>query len=123
MKKKISLLDSARRIEKRGLKIYATEGTCRFLNDNGIEAEPAYFPGDDRQPQIIDLLQKREIDLVVNIPKNLTVKELSNGYKIRRAAVDLNVPLITNTRLAAAFIRAFCEISPEEVSIKAWDEY
>ena len=123
MKQKISLLDSARRIEKRGLTVYATEGTCKFLNDNGVKALPAYFPGDDRKPQIIDLLQKKEIDLVVNIPKNLTVKELSNGYKIRRAAVDLNVPLITNTRLAAAFIRAFCEISPEDVSIKAWDEY
>ena len=123
MKQKINLLDSARRIEKRGLKIYATEGTCKFLNDNGVKATPAYFPGDRREPQIIDLLHRRDIDLVVNIPKNLTVKELSNGYRIRRAAVDLNVPLITNTRLAAAFIRAFCEISPDEVSIKAWDEY
>ena len=123
MKQKISLLDSARRIQQRGLTVYATEGTCKFLNDNGVNAKPAYFPGDDRKPQIIDLLHDREIDLVVNIPKNLTVKELSNGYKIRRAAVDLNVPLITNTRLAAAFIRAFCEISPEDVSIKAWDEY
>ena len=123
MKQKVSLLDSARRLEKRGLTVYATEGTCKFLNDNGVKALPAYFPGDERKPQIIDLLHDKEIDLVVNIPKNLTVKELSNGYKIRRAAVDLNVPLITNTRLAAAFIRAFCEIDPEEVSIKAWDEY
>ena len=123
MKQKVNLLDSARRIQKRGLAIYATEGTCKFLNDNGVKAQPAYFPGDDRSPLIIDLLHDKKIDLVVNIPKNLTVKELSNGYKIRRAAVDLNVPLITNTRLAAAYIRAFCEISPEEVSIKAWDEY
>lgn len=123
MKQKVSLLDSARRLARRGLDIYATEGTCKFLNDNGVEATAAYFPGDARQPQILDLLHDRKIDFVVNIPKNLTVKELSNGYKIRRAAVDLNVPLITNTRLAAAFIRAFCEIEPEEVGIKAWDEY
>ena len=123
MKQKVNLLDSARRIEKRGLDIYATEGTCKFLNDNGVKATPAYFPGDERTPQIVDLLHDRKIDLVVNIPKNLTVKELSNGYKIRRAAVDLNVPLITNSRLAAAFIRAFCEISPDDISIKSWNEY
>ena len=123
MKQKVSLLDSAKLIEKRGLKIYATEGTCKFLNDNGVSAIPAYFPGDERQPQIVDLLHDKEIDLVVNIPKNLTVKELSNGYKIRRAAVDFNVPLITNTRLAIAFIRAFTDIAPSEVGIKAWDEY
>ena len=88
-----------------------------------MEASPAYFPGDERQPQILDLLHAKEIDLVVNIPKNLTVKELSNGYKVRRAAVDLNVPLITNPRLAAAFIRAFCEIEESKMPIKAWDEY
>ncbi|MCH5217030.1 MAG: carbamoyl-phosphate synthase (glutamine-hydrolyzing) large subunit [Muribaculaceae bacterium] len=123
MKQKVSLLDSAKLLEKRGLKIYATEGTCKFLNDNGVSAVPAYFPGDERQPQIVDLLHDKEIDLVVNIPKNLTVKELSNGYKIRRAAVDFNVPLITNTRLAIAFIRAFTDIAPSEVGIKAWDEY
>ena len=123
MKQKVNLLDSARRVQARGLRIYATEGTCKFLRDNGVDAQPAYFPGDPRQPQIINLLHNKQIDLVVNIPKNLTVKELSNGYKIRRAAVDLNVPLITNSRLAAAYIRAFSEISPDEVSIKAWDEY
>ena len=122
-RQKVSLLDSARRIRERGLPVYATEGTCRFLNENGVEASPAYFPGDERQPQILDLLHAKEIDLVVNIPKNLTVKELSNGYKVRRAAVDLNVPLITNPRLAAAFIRAFCEIEESKMPIKAWDEY
>ena len=123
MKQKLALLDSAKRLERRNLPIYATEGTYKFLKDNGIKAEVAYFPGDDRKPQILDLLHDGKIDLVVNIPKNLTVKELSNGYKIRRAAVDFNIPLITNSRLAAAFIRAFDEISPDEVSIKAWDEY
>ena len=122
-RQKVSLLDSARRIQERGLPIYATEGTCQFLNENGVKAEAAYFPGDERQPQILDLLHNRTIDLLINIPKNLTVKELSNGYKIRRAAVDLNVPLITNTRLAAAFIRAFCEIEESRMPIKAWDEY
>lgn len=123
MKQKVSLLESARNLQKRGLPIYATEGTCKFLNENGVDAMPAYFPDDERSPKIIDLLQEKKIDLVVNIPKNLTVKELSNGYKIRRAAVDLNVPLLTNTRLAVAFIRAFTDLAPAEVSIRAWDEY
>jgi len=122
-KQKVSLLEAAKMIQLRGLPIYATEGTCKFLKENGVEAQPAYFPDDTRLPKIIDLLHNQDIDLVVNIPKNLTAKELSNGYKIRRAAVDLNIPLITNTRLASAFIRAFCEIDPKDVSIKAWDEY
>ena len=123
MKSKVNLLESARKIEERGLPVYATEGTAKFLNDNGVKAIPAYFQGDERTPHIVDLLHERKIDLVVNIPKNLTAKELGNGYQIRRTAVDLNVPLITNARLAAAFIRAFSEIDPSEVSIKAWDEY
>ena len=122
-KQKVELLDAVKMIEARGLKVYATEGTCQFLRENGVDASPAYFPGDDRRPAVIDLMHEGKIDLVVNIPKNLTVKELSNGYKIRRAAVDLNIPLLTNTRLAVAFIRAFCEKNPDEVPIRAWQEY
>ena len=103
--------------------IYATEGTQRFLAQNGIPAITVYMPSEDKQPQALEMLHNREIEMVVNIPKNLTPKELSNGYKIRRAAIDLNIPLITNTRLASAFIRAFCEIPLSAIRIKSWDEY
>ena len=103
--------------------IYATEGTQRFLAENGIPAIQVHLPGTDKQPQALEMLHNKEIDLVVNIPKNLTPKELSNGYKVRRAAIDLNIPLLTNARLASAFIRAFCEIPMSEIKIKSWDEY
>ena len=123
MKQKVALLDSIRRLQDRNLAIYATEGTYKFLNENGVKAIRAYYSEDEESPKILDLLRNKEIDLVINIPKNLTVKELGNGYEVRRAAVDLNVPLLTNTRLAVAFIRAFCDHSTKSVSIKAWDEY
>ncbi len=122
-KQKVDLLDSARRLAKRGLPIYATEGTFRFLNENKVPAIRAYWPGEDGRPQIMDMLHAKDIDLVVNIPKNLSARELSNGYKVRRAAIDLNVPLITNSRLAAAFIRAFCDYDVDEIKIKSADEY
>lgn len=123
MKHKVRLLESVRRLEKRGLEIFATGGTYKFLLDNGINAKPAYAPSDNREPKVLDLLHENKIDFVVNIPKNLTATELSDGYKIRRTAVDLNIPLITNSRLATAFIRAFCEVDPQNIPIKAWDEY
>lgn len=122
-RQKVSLLESARLLHKKGYIIYATEGTQRFLSDNGVPALRAYWPGEDGKPQILDMLHSREIDMVVNIPKNLSQKELSNGYTIRRAAVDLNIPLITNARLASAFITAFCTMDLDDIKIKSWDKY
>mgnify|MGYP002518943762 FL=1 len=122
-RQKVSLLDSARLLHRKGYTISATEGTQRFLNDNGVPALRAYWPSEEQKPQIIEMLHNRQIDLVVNIPKDLTPKELSNGYMVRRTAVDLNIPLITNARLASAFITAFCTLSLDDIKIKSWDEY
>ena len=120
---KVAMLASAQLLHKHGYTIYATKGTHAFLSENGIPAVRVYMPSQDQQPQALDLLHRKEIDLVVNVPKNLTPTELSDGYKIRRAAIDLNIPLLTNTRLAEAFISAFTSIKPEDIEIKAWDEY
>lgn len=120
---KVALLEAARRLHRKGYTLYATEGTQRFLAENGIPAITVYMPSDDRRPQALEMLHDKKIDLVVNIPKNLTATEISNGYKIRRAAVDLNIPLLTNSRLASAFIKAFCELSLDDIKIKSWDEY
>ena len=120
---KVDLLEPARLLHQKGYVIYATTGTQRFLAENGIPAIRVYLPGEDKHPQALEMLHNKEIDLVVNIPKNLTTKELSNGYKVRRAAIDLNIPLLTNARLASAFIRAFCEIPLADIRIKSWDEY
>ena len=123
-KQKATLLDAARQLVKNGYKLYATVGSSNFLTENGVENTKVYWPSDgDCQPQALDMLHRHEIDMVVNIPKDLTVSELSNGYKIRRAAIDLNVPLITNARLASAFITAFCRVSLDDIDIKAWEEY
>jgi carbamoyl-phosphate synthase large subunit len=123
-KQKAAMLDAAHQLHDKGYKIYATGGTHQFLNDNGIPALHAYWPSQaDQHPQALDLLHNRQVDLVVNIPKNLTSTELSNGYKIRRAAIDLNVPLLTNARLASAFIEAFTTLSLDDIEIKSWDEY
>jgi len=123
-KQKAAMLDAAHQLHDKGFVIYATGGTHQFLNDNGIPAIRVYWPSqNDMHPQALDLLHDKSIDLVVNIPKNLTSKELSNGYKIRRAAIDLNIPLLTNARLASAFINAFTRISVDEMEIKSWDEY
>ena len=123
-KQKADMLDAAHMLHNKGFKIYATGGTHQFLNDNGIPAIRVYWPSQpDMQPQALDLLHKKEIDLVVNIPKNLSSTELSNGYKIRRAAIDLNVPLLTNARLASAFILAFTTLSLDDIEIRSWDEY
>ncbi len=123
-KQKATLLDAARQLVKNGYKLYATVGSSNFLTENGVENTKVYWPSDgDCQPQALDMLHRHEIDMVVNIPKDLTVSELSNGYKIRRAAIDLNVPLITNARLASAFINAFCRVSLDDIDIKAWEEY
>ena len=123
-RQKADMLDAAHRLHNHGFTIYATEGTCRFLNENGIPAIRAYWPTQpESQPQVMQLLHDKKIDLVVNLPKNLSSAELSNGYKVRRAAIDLNIPLLTNARLASAFIDAFTTLSPADIQIKSWDEY
>ena len=123
-KQKADLLDAARKLYEKGFSLYATGGTHKFLNENGIPAIQVYWPSEsDKQPQALEMLHKKQIDMVVNIPKNLSSTELSNGYKIRRAAIDLNVPLLTNARLASAFIDAFCDMPLDDIEIKAWGEY
>ena len=123
-KQKAAMLDAAHKLHNKGYKIYATGGTHAFLNDNGIPAVKVYWPSQaDMQPQALDLLHSHEIDLVVNIPKNLTPTELGNGHTIRRAAIDLNIPLLTNARLASAFIDAFTSMTLDQIEIKSWDEY
>ena len=122
-KQKAEMLDAARMLVEHGYELYATGGTSKYLTDNGIANTLVYWPSDSGQPQAIDLLHEHKIDMVVNIPKDLTTHELTNGYKIRRAAIDLNVPLITNSRLASAFIHAFCTVGIEGIGIKSWREY
>ena len=122
-KQKAEMLDAAKTLIKHGYKLYATGGTSRYLTSNGIENTLVYWPSEEGHPQALDMRHKKEIDMVVNVPKDLTVGELDNGYKIRRAAIDLNIPLITNPRLASAFINAFCNISLDDIAIKAWGEY
>ena len=123
-KQKVDMLDAAKQLVVHGYELYATGGTSKFLEENGIANTRVFWPSEEgMQPQALDLLHERKIDMVVNIPKNLTVHELTNGYKIRRAAIDLNIPLITNSRLAGAFINAFCTVALEDIDIKAWDEY
>ena len=123
-KQKADMLGAARMLADNGYEIYATGGTHRYLQENGIDNTLVYWPSEEgMQPQALDMLHEHKIDMVVNIPKNLTASELTNGYKIRRAAIDLNVPLITNSRLASAFINAFCTIDIDDIDIKAWSEY
>ena len=122
-KQKADMLEAARTLKEHGYELYATGGTSRYLTENGVENNLVYWPSEEGTPQALTMLHNREIDMVVNIPKDLTVSELSNGYKIRRAAVDLNIPLITNSRLASAFIQAFCHIDMDDLSIKSWSEY
>ena len=123
-KQKAEMLDAARMLVEHGYQLYATGGTSRYLSENGIANTRVFWPSDEGQaPQALTLLHEHKIDMVVNIPKDLTPRELTNGYKIRRAAIDLNVPLITNSRLASAFIHAFCTLKPEDIDIKSWGEY
>ncbi len=122
-KQKADMLPAAELLHKKGYNLFATGGTHKVLEQNGIPSTLVYWPSEDGQPQALDMLREKKIDMVVNIPKNLTAGELDNGYKIRRAAIDLNVPLLTNTRLASAFITAFCTMDVEDLAIKSWDEY
>jgi len=122
-KSKTELLNGAKALREKGYKLYATRGTQLFLQNAGLDAEVAYWPDEDRSPNTIDLIRNGEVDLVVNIPKDLSQAELDNDYSIRRSAVDFNVPLLTNSRVANAFILAFCRLDPDEIAIKSWDEY
>ena len=122
-KQKVEMLEAARTLVENGYELYATGGTSKYLADNGIANTLVHWPSDQGQPQALDLLHDHKIDMVVNIPKDLTTHELTNGYKIRRAAIDLNVPLITNSRLASAFIHAFCTVGLDGIGIKSWSEY
>ena len=129
LKQKVDMMDTARMLVRKDYKLFATGGTYKALSDAGIECTRVLWPsevgtdGTESIPQALDMLHRKEIDMVVNIPKNLTTGELSNGYKIRRAAIDLNIPLITNARLASAFIQAFCTMTPDDLAIKSWAEY
>ena len=123
-KQKAELLDTARTLIKHGYELYATGGTSRYLAENGVANTMVYWPSDEgKQPQALTLMHERKIDMVVNIPKDLTQHELTNGYKIRRTAIDLNIPLITNSRLGSAFIHAFCTLNLDDLEIKSWSEY
>ena len=118
------MLEDWRMLVDKRYNLFATGGTHRFRLENGIDNTLVYWASEEgKHPQALEMLQNKEIDMVVNIPKNLTAGELDNGYKIRRAAIDLNTPLITNARLASAFISAFCTISIDDISIKSWEEY
>ena len=123
-KQKAEMLETARLLIANHYELYATGGTSAYLSENGVPNTRVYWPSETgQQPQALALLKERKIDMVVNIPKNLTVHELTNGYHIRRAAIDLNIPLLTNSRLACAFIQAFCSTKLENIDIKSWDEY
>ena len=122
-KQKVDMLEAARMLQQQGFTLYATGGTSAFLEENGVESVRVYWPSEEGTPQALDLLHRKEIDMVVNIPKNLSSSELDNGYKIRRSSIDLNIPLITNARLASAFICAFCSMKVEDLAIQSWNEY
>ncbi len=123
-KSKVALLDACRLLAKNGYHLYATGGTQKFLADNGVESTYVAWPDDkDADLNVTDMIAQKKFDLIINIPKNLTERELTNGYKIRRGAIDFNIPLITNDRLASAFIKAFCKMKEGDIQIKHWGEY
>ncbi len=122
-KSKVDLLDPCRMLQRNGYTIYATSGTAKFLESNGIEAKVVGWPDENTPDNIMDMIAGHKFELVVNIPKNLTRRELTNGYRIRRGAIDHNIPLITNSRLAGAFINAFCNLKEKDIPIKSWQEY
>ena len=123
-KQKVAMLDAAKMLATKGYNLFATGGTHRFLKENGIPSTRVYWPSEEgKQPQALTMLHEKKIDMVVNIPRDLSAGELDNGYKIRRAAIDLNTTLITNARLASAFIEAFCTLTVDDIQIKSWQEY
>ena len=123
-KQKVAMLDAAKMLASKGYNLFATGGTHRFLEENGIPCMQVYWPSEEgKEPQALTMLHEKKIDMVVNIPRDLSAGELDNGYKIRRAAIDLNIPLITNARLASAFIEAFCSLDMDDIQIRSWQEY
>ena len=123
-KQKAAMLDAAKMLVSKGYNLFATGGTSKYLEENGIKNTRVYWPSEEgQQPQALEMLHNKQIDMVVNIPKDLTQHELTNGYKIRRAAIDLNIPLITNARLASSFINAFCTVDINDIPIKSWDSF
>ena len=122
---KVDLLEPSRMLAAKGYDIYATEGTARFLNDNGVKAIAVYWPDEHTAAEnnVLTMIAQHKFDLIVNIPKDQTKRELTNGYRIRRDAIDHNIPLMTNARLAKAFIEAFCQMDMEQIQIKSWQEY
>jgi carbamoyl-phosphate synthase large subunit len=120
---KIEMVAPAKALQEKGYNIFATKGTAKYLEEHGVKATVLYWPDQDATPNTLDYIKEKKIDLVVNIPKNLSKDELNNDYTIRRSAIDFNIPLITNARLAAAFIMAFCKLSKEDIKIKSWNEY
>jgi len=123
MRDKVELINSCRTLAEKGYNLFATRGTHDFLELNGIPSTMLHWPDENKQPNTLDYIKERKIDLVINIPKDLTKTELSNDYTIRRSAVDYNIPIITNARLASAFILAFCKLHVDDIEIKSWDEY
>ena len=122
-KSKVDLLDACKMLQENNYEIYATAGTCKFLAENGVTTKVVSWPDEGKEHNVMDMISNHQFDLVVNLPKNHTRRELTNGYKIRRGAIDNNIPLITNARLASAFIQAFCEMKETDISIKSWQEY
>jgi len=122
-KSKVDLLEAAKLLHAKGYELYATAGSQRFLVENGVPATEVFWPSDNKQPNAVEMIHDKKIDLVVNIPKNFSTSELDNGYKVRRAAIDFNVPLLTNSRLASAFIQSFCKQDVDEIEIRHWGEY
>ena len=122
-KSKVDLLEACHELNNKAYTIYATNGTCNFLNENGINAKKVLWPDEEGENNVIELMGKKVFDLVINVPKNQTRRELTNGYKIRRGAVDYNIPLLTDARLASAFIHAFCTLDISDLKIKSWSEY
>ena len=127
---KADLLNACKLLHERGYKLYGTEGSAKYLSENGVPTERVIWPNEAQDPELagkykqaMEMLANKELDLVINIPKNFSHKELTIGYYVRRAAVDYNIPLITNARLATAFIRAFCAMSIDDIQIKSWDQY
>ncbi len=123
VKGKVSLLEPARQLEKKGYEIYATAGTAKFLNENDVHAITVGWPDENADINVMDMIAAHQFDLIINVPKNQSKRELTNGYKIRRGAIDHNIPLMTNVRLAKAFIEAFCALKQEDIKIKSWQEY
>ncbi len=123
MRSKVELINSSRMLKEKGYNLFATKGTAKFLEENGIESTILYWPDSNQKPNTLDFIKENKIDLIINVPKNLNPDELNNDYHIRRAAVDHNIPLITNARLASAFIYAICRYNYEDITIKSWNEY